>query len=49
MTCKLFFSVGPGNILRKYIFSAKRIQGRNTEENSDPNSVYYKISMQKSI
>lgn len=30
----------PGNILRKYISSAKRIQGRNSEENSEPSGVY---------
>lgn len=39
--CKLsFFSMGPGNILRKDISSAKRIQGRNREEESEPDSVY---------
>lgn len=42
MTCKLsfFFSMGPGNILRKYISSAKRMQGRKSEEDTEPDGVY---------
>lgn len=30
----------PENILKKYISIAKRIQGRNSDEGSEPNSVY---------
>lgn len=30
----------PGNIKKKYISSAKSIQGRNNEEGFEPNSVY---------
>lgn len=42
MRCKLsfFFSTEPGNILKKYISIAKRIHVSNSEEGSEPNSVY---------
>lgn len=30
----------PGNILKKYISSAKRIQESSSEEGAEPNSVY---------